>query len=70
MTLRAGSFDKAEPDWIGMIRDEGLPKYMCTHSREHKNSDAARWCAKKAVEYLKEHNTLPEGWVRYTWKKD
>lgn len=63
MTLRAGSYDKSQPEWQGLIRSDGLPVYVCYH--EHKNSDAARACAKKALENINKDNTLPPGWGRW-----
>lgn len=67
MTLRAGSYDKARPDWKGLIRDDSYPVYECYHWGEeaHKNPKQARECAAKALAYIKEKKKLPKGWTAY-----
>jgi hypothetical protein len=66
MTLRAGSYDSARPQWRGVIRQEGTPWYICEH--KHKGSRDSRACAAAALPALKARDhqdpqaPLPEGW--------
>jgi len=64
MTLRAGSFDANKPDWRGVIRENGYPWYVCYH-RDHLSTAEARKCARDAMEWMKENEGLPEGWITY-----
>lgn len=70
MTLRAGSYDRSEPRWTGLIRDDGLPVYRCIHTT-HKNRAEARECARLALDALKGTGHLPrDEWVHYLFRRD
>lgn len=68
--LRAGSYNAREPDWRGVIRDNGWAWYSCTH--HHADQAAATRCARAALPALKARDhqdpaaPLPEGWTVHT----
>jgi hypothetical protein len=70
MTLRAGSYNARQPEWHGIIRQDGWPWYRCTH-RNHGDPRDARDCARAALPALRERDhsnreaPMPEGWVVY-----
>lgn len=68
--VRAGSFDAAKPDWRGVLRHEGYPWYVCRHIRTHDNASSARECARKAQEWMKDNDGLPDGWITYKTFKE
>lgn len=61
MTLRAGSYDRATPEWRGIIRDEGAPAYECTHV--HVTRVEASLCSIAALAAVKRGDALPPGWA-------
>jgi hypothetical protein len=70
MALHAGSYDKSQPLWLGIIRDDGAPMYECFHIlREHRHQtrDEAKKCARDALVYIKETGSLPEWWSPYVY---
>jgi hypothetical protein len=64
MTLRPGSYDASSPLWRGVIRDDSLGRYACTHA-DHPNRKAATKCARDAFAQFKEEfkkDRPPAGW--------
>lgn len=61
MTLRPGSFNARKPVWRGVLRDDGIPCYVCSHD-DHEDQRAATACARSAAVQLREHITLPPHW--------
>jgi len=69
MTLRAGSYDaNLNPDYRGIIRQDGWGWYRCTHRRQHPDPRDARACADAALPALKQRDhtdpkaPMPDGW--------
>ena len=67
MALHAGSYDKSQPLWLGIIRDNGAPMYECFHilkEHRHHTRDEAKACARNALAYIKETGgKLPDHWT-------
>jgi hypothetical protein len=65
--IRAGSFDSSKPDWRGLIRNDGMPWYVCYHIRKHQTRAEAQQCAKSATQWMKDNpDRLPDMWI--TWQ--
>lgn len=80
MSMRAGSYNAARPQWRGVIRDGSYPAYVCVHTSHATQPDATA-CARTALTALKAASTnetsagtdagsdtgrvLPQGWTRY-----
>jgi len=73
MTMRAGSYDANwhQPDFRGIIRNDGTGWFRCTHKGEHQSTRQARACAAQALPAIREvvdtdnakvTGKLPEGW--------
>ena len=68
MALRPGSYNAASPDWRGVIRQDGLGWYHCTH-RDHRSQREATACARQAFPAIRDRDPedpearLPEGWT-------
>lgn len=73
MTMRAGSYDAnlRRPDFRGIIRNDSLGWFRCTHKDMHQSTREARACATQAlpairaavdVETATVTGELPEDW--------
>jgi hypothetical protein len=64
MTLRAGYYDAAKPDWRGIIRQDSYGWYRCW-GHNHQTSREATKCARDALPGIKalgEGDELPLHW--------
>lgn len=67
VTIRPGSYNAAEPEWHGTLRESSFYAFVCTHAG-HRNQRAATKCARKAFARMKEGKPLPRSWVSFlTW---
>jgi hypothetical protein len=62
VALRAGSYNGSPVWWRGVIYQDSVGVWACTH-RDHDRQQRATECGRKALAQYRENGSLPDGWV-------